>query len=79
MNYIKQNRKELHLTQCELVSLINYNLSEQNSLYRLSQSRLSFLERLDRTELLTKLNVWEYRQFQSVFNELEKVKHILVE
>lgn len=79
MNYIKQNRKELHLTQCELVSLVNYNLSEQNSLYRLSQSRLSFLERLNRTELLTKLNVLEYRQFQSVFNELEKVKHILVE
>ena len=79
MNYIKQNRKELHLTQCELVSLVNYNLSEQNSLYRLSQSRLSFLERLNRTELLTKLNVLEYRQFQSVFNELEKVKHILVD
>jgi transcriptional regulator with XRE-family HTH domain len=79
MNYIKENRKELHLTQCELVSLVNYNLSELNSLYRLSQSRLSFLERLDRTELLTKLNVLEYRQFQSVFNELEKVKHILVD
>ena len=79
MNYIKENRKELHLTQCELVSLVNYNLSELNSLYRLSQSRLSFLERLDRTELLTKLNVLEYRQFQSVFKELEKVKHILVE
>lgn len=79
MNYIKENRKELHLTQCELVSLVNYNLSELNSLYRLSQSRLSFLERLDRTELLTKLNVLEYRQFQSVFKELEKVKHILVD
>ena len=79
MNYIKENRKELHLTQCELVSLVNYNLSEQGNLYRLSQSRLSFLERLDRTELLTKLNVLEYRQFQSVFSELEKVKHILVE
>jgi len=79
MNYIKQNRKELHLTQCELVSLVNYNLSELNSLYRLSQSRLSFLERLNTDELLTKLNVLEYRQFQSVFSELEKVKHILVE
>lgn len=79
MNYIKQNRTELQLTQCELVSLVNYNLSELNSLYRLSQSRLSFLERLNTDELLTKLNVLEYRQFQSVFNELEKVKHILVE
>jgi transcriptional regulator with XRE-family HTH domain len=78
-NYIKQNRKELQLSQCELVSLVNYNLNEQNSLYRLSQSRLSFLERLDTNELLTKLNVLEYRQFQSVFNELEKVKHILVD
>ena len=79
MNYIKQNRTELSLTQSELVSLINHNLSEQGNLYRLSQSRLSFLERLDRTELLSKLNVLEYRQLQSVFNELEKVKHILVE
>ena len=79
MNYIKQNRTELRLTQSELVSLVNYNLTEQNSLYRLSQSRLSFLERLSTNELLTKLNVLEYRQFQSVFNELEKVKHILVE
>ena len=77
MNYIKENRKELYLTQCELVSLVNYNLSELNSLYRLSQSRLSFLERLNTDELLTKLNVLEYRQFQSVFGELEKVKHIL--
>lgn len=79
MNYIKENRKELHLTQCELVSLVNYNLSEQGNIYRLSQSRLSFLERLSTNELLTKLNVLEYRQFQSVFNELEKVKHILVD
>ena len=79
MNYIKQNRKELHLTQCELVSLVNYNLSELNSLYRLSQSRLSHLERLSTNELLTKMNVLEYRQFQSVFNALEKVKHILVD
>ena len=79
MNYIKQNRTELQLTQSELVSLINYNLSELNSLYRLSQSRLSFLERLNTNELLTKLNVLEYRQLQSVFNELEKVKHILVD
>ncbi len=79
MNYIKQNRTELRLTQSELVSLVNYNLSELNSLYRLSQSRLSFLERLSTNELLTKLNVLEYRQFQSVFSELEKVKHILVE
>ena len=79
MNYIKQNRTELRLTQSELVSLVNYNLSEQGNLYRLSQSRLSFLERLNTDELLTKLNVLEYRQFQSVFSELEKVKHILVE
>jgi len=79
MNYIRQNRTELQLTQSELVSLVNYNLSEINSLYRLSQSRLSFLERLSTDELLTKLNVLEYRQFQSVFGELEKVRDILVE
>ena len=79
MNYIRQNRTELQLTQSELVSLVNYNLTEQNSLYRLSQSRLSFLERLSTNELLTKLNVLEYRQLQSVFNELEKVKDILVQ
>jgi len=79
MNYIKQNRTELRLTQSELVSLVNYSLSEQDSLYRLSQSRLSFLERLSTDELLSKLNVLEYRQLKSVFNELEKVRHILVE
>lgn len=73
MNYIKENRKELHLTQCELVSLVNYNLSEQGNLYRLSQSRLSFLERLDRTELLTKLNVLEYKQLKAIFNQLSEV------
>lgn len=73
MNYIKQNRTELQLTQCELVSLVNYNLSEENSLYRLSQSRLSFLERLNRTELLTKLNVLEYKQLKAIFNQLSEV------
>lgn len=73
MNYIKQNRTELQLTQCELVSLINYNLSEQNSLYRLSQSRLSFLERLSTNELLTKLNVLEYKQLKAIFNALNEV------
>jgi hypothetical protein len=40
---------------------------------------LSFLERLNTDELLSKLNVLEYRQLQSVFNELEKVKDILVD
>jgi hypothetical protein len=73
MNYIKQNRTELMLTQSELVSLINYNLTEQNSLYRLSQSRLSFLERLSTNELLTKLNVLEYRQLKTIFNQLSEV------
>jgi hypothetical protein len=73
MNYIKQNRTELMLTQSELVSLINYNLTEQNSLYRLSQSRLSFLERLSTNELLTKLNVLEYKQLKSIFNQLSEV------
>ena len=72
MNYIRQNRTELQLTQAELVSLVNYNLSEINSLYRLSQSRLSFLERLDRTELLTKLNVLEYKQLKAIFNQLKE-------
>jgi hypothetical protein len=73
MNYIKQNRTELMLTQSELVSLINYNLTEQNSLYRLSQSRLSFLERLSTNELLTKLNVLEYKQLKAIFNQLSEV------
>jgi transcriptional regulator with XRE-family HTH domain len=72
MNYIKENRKELQLTQCELVSLVNYNLSELNSLYRLSQSRLSFLERLNTNELLTKLNVLEYKQLKTIFNQLKE-------
>ncbi len=72
MNYIKENRKELQLTQCELVSLVNYNLSELNSLYRLSQSRLSFLERLNTNELLTKLNVLEYKQLKTIFNQLRE-------
>jgi len=73
MNYIKQNRTELMLTQSELVSLVNYNLSEENNLYRLSQSRLSFLERLSTDELLTKLNVLEYRQLKAIFNQLSEV------
>ena len=73
MNYIRQNRTELQLTQAELVSLINYNLTEQNSLYRLSQSRLSFLERLSTNELLTKLNVLEYKQLKAIFNALNEV------
>ena len=73
MNYIKQNRTELMLTQSELVSLVNYNLSEENNLYRLSQSRLSFLERLSTDELLTKLNVLEYRQLKAIFNQLNEV------
>jgi transcriptional regulator with XRE-family HTH domain len=72
MNYIKENRTELQLTQCELVSLVNYNLSELNSLYRLSQSRLSFLERLSTNELLTKLNVLEYKQLKTIFNQLQE-------
>ena len=73
MNYIKQNRTELRLTQSELVSLVNYNLTEQNSLYRLSQSRLSFLERLNTDELLTKLNVLEYKQLKAIFNTLNEI------
>jgi len=73
MNYIRQNRTELQLTQSELVSLINYNLSEQGNLYRLSQSRLSFLERLTTDELLSKLNVLEYKQLKAIFNALNEV------
>ena len=72
MNYIRQNRTELRLTQSELVSLVNYNLSEENNLYRLSQSRLSFLERLSTNELLTKLNVLEYKQLKAIFNQLKE-------
>lgn len=73
MNYIRKNRKELYLTQSELVSLINYNLSELNSLYRLSQSRLSYLERLNTDELLSKLNVLEYKQLKTIFNQLRGI------
>lgn len=72
-NYIRTNRKELSLTQCELIAMVNHNLSELNSLYRLSQSRLSFLERLNTDELLTKLNVLEYKQLKTIFNELQGI------
>ena len=72
-NYIRTNRKELSLTQCELIAMVNHNLSELNSLYRLSQSRLSFLERLSTDELLTKLNVLEYKQLKTIFNELQGI------
>jgi hypothetical protein len=72
-NYIRTNRKELSLTQCELISMVNHNLSEINSLYRLSQSRLSFLERLNTDELLSKLNVLEYKQLKTIFNELQGI------
>lgn len=72
-NYIRANRKELNLTQCELIAMINHNLTEQDNLYRLSQSRLSFLERLNTDELLTKLNVLEYKQLKTIFNTLSEV------
>lgn len=72
-NYIRINRKELSLTQCELIAMVNHNLSEQNSLYRLSQSRLSFLERLNTDELLSKLNVLEYKQLKTIFNTLQGI------
>lgn len=72
-NYIRTNRKELRLTQCELIAMVNHNLSELNSLYRLSQSRLSFLERLNTDELLTKLNVLEYKQLKTIFNQLQGI------
>lgn len=72
-NYIRTNRKELSLTQCELIAMVNHNLTEQNSLYRLSQSRLSFLERLSTDELLSKLNVLEYKQLKTIFNELQGI------
>ena len=70
-NYIRTNRKELQLTQCELIAMVNHNLTELNSLYRLSQSRLSYLERLDERELLSKLNVLEYKQLKTIFNQLQ--------
>lgn len=73
MNYIRINRKQLNLTQGDLVSLINYNLSEAGNLYRLSQSRLSYLERLNERELLSKLNVLEYKQLKTIFSQLSEV------
>ena len=69
-NYIRTNRKANGLTQCDLIAMVNHNLTELNSLYRLSQSRLSYLERLDERELLTKLNVLEYKQLKTIFNQL---------
>lgn len=72
-NYIRTNRKANGLTQSELIEMINYNLSEIGNLYRLSQSRLSYLERLDERELLSKLNVLEYKQLKTIFNELSEV------
>lgn len=73
-NYIRTNRKANGLTQCELIQMINYNLSEIGNLYRLSQSRLSYLERLDERELLSKLNVLEYKQLKTIFNQLSEVQ-----
>ena len=72
-NYIRTNRKANGLTQCELIAMINHNLSEQDNLYRLSQSRLSYLERLDERELLSKLNVLEYKQLKTISNELRGI------
>lgn len=72
-NYIRTNRKSNGLTQSELIEMINYNLSEIGNLYRLSQSRLSYLERLDERELLSKLNVLEYKQLKTIFNQLSEV------
>lgn len=72
-NYIRTNRKANNLTQCELIEMINYNLLEIGNLYRLSQSRLSYLERLDEQELLSKLNVLEYKQLKTIFNQLSEV------
>jgi succinylglutamate desuccinylase len=73
-NYIRTNRKNNRLTQCELIAMVNYNLTELNSLYRLSQSRLSYLERLDERELLSKLNVLEYKQLKTIFTQLSEVQ-----
>lgn len=73
-NYIRTNRKANNLTQCELIEMINYNLSEIGNLYRLSQSRLSYLERLDERELLSKLNVLEYKQLKTIFSQLSEVQ-----
>lgn len=73
-NYIRTNRKANGLTQSELIEMINYNLSEIGNLYRLSQSRLSYLERLDERELLSKLNVLEYKQLKAIFNQLSGVQ-----
>ena len=73
-NYIRTNRKENNLTQCELIEMVNYNLSEIGNLYRLSQSRLSYLERLEERELLSKLNVLEYKQLKTIFSQLSEVQ-----
>lgn len=73
-NYIRINRKANRLTQTELIQIVNYNLSETGSLYRLSQSRLSYLERLDEQELLSKLNVLEYKQLKTIFSQLSEVQ-----
>lgn len=73
-NYIRTNRKANGLTQSELIEMINYNLSEIGNLYRLSQSRLSYLERLDERELLSKLNVLEYKQLKTIFTQLSEVQ-----
>ena len=73
MNYIKANRTAHNLTQTELVNLVNFELLSIGSQHKLSQARLSNLERLNRLELLACLYVIEYKQLKKIFKQLEEL------
>jgi transcriptional regulator with XRE-family HTH domain len=73
MNWIRANRTAHSLTQTELASLVNFELLSIGSQHKITQARLSNLERLNRLELLACLYVIEYKQMKKIFSALEKV------
>lgn len=74
MNYIKANRTAHNLTQTELANLVNFELLSIGSEHKITQARLSNLERLNRLELLACLYVIEYKQLKKIFKQLEGLK-----
>jgi len=74
MNYIKENRIAHSLTQTELSNLVNFELMSIGSSHKITQARISNLERLNRLELLACLYVIEYKQLKKIFKALEEVR-----
>ena len=74
MNYIKENRTGYNLTQTELANLVNFELMSIGSSHKITQARISNLERLNRLELLACLYVIEYKQLKKIFKALEEVR-----